>query len=86
MENNLFLWLFAALGYLLCGLLYSLCYLMAYKPKEGATALGLMVLGWPLYIVLELVLQLAFSFGSVAKTVHKKVKGSASAPAEEAKA
>lgn len=86
MESNLFLWLAVVLAYLLCGLLYSLCYLMAYKPKEGTTALGLMVLGWPIYIVLEIVLQIAFGFGTVAKFVNVKLKGSTHAGAESAEA
>ena len=81
--NEFFMWVFAVLGYLFCGLLYVLCYLIAYKPAKGSTALGLMLLGWPVYVVIEIILQLASGVGSVAKNVNNRLKGLTSG-AEEA--
>jgi hypothetical protein len=68
-----FIWFFAVLGYLLAGLLYSVCYLWAYTPQKQTTELGLMVVAWPAYIVLGIVLQIAHALGKCAKIVNAKL-------------
>ena len=65
--------IFVVLIYLLVGVFYALTYLIAYRPEKEATALGLTVLAWPVYIVIEIVLQIAYGIGSSVHYMNKKL-------------
>jgi len=64
--------LWFALVYLLTGQVFSLVYVLSFKRAEQRTAapwLGLMGIGWPLYLILDLVLTLAGGLGAHSKTL-----------------
>lgn len=60
--------------YFLSGLIYTLIHVWVYRPSEEEALLGLMVLGWPLYLVLDLVLTLARGFGIAAMRFNRRVQ------------
>ncbi len=62
---------FAALLYCLIGVLFLVAYIMAMKPQEKSTLLGLIMLFWPLVILVELTLAFAQQFGTVGTVVSK---------------
>ena len=59
--------------YLVGGQLFSLCYLINYKPDQRTAWLGLMGLFWPIALVLDIVLQIAGGFGLTSKIILKKI-------------
>ncbi len=59
--------------YLVGGQLFSLCYLINYKPDQRTAWLGLMGLFWPVALVLDIVLQIAGGFGLTSKIILKKI-------------
>jgi hypothetical protein len=72
--------------YLLCGQVFAVAYLLAFKPEERTTILGLMIIVWPLVIVFELVLALAKAFGDVARATYEQIAvRSAKKPPEKSK-
>jgi len=67
--------LWFGLVYLLTGQVFSLVYVLSFKRAEQRTTapwLGLMGIGWPLYIILDLVLTLAGGLGAHSKTLLSK--------------
>lgn len=62
--------------YLLCGLILSVAYIWNYRTDVGEARLGLLTLGWPVVLVLDLILSVAGQFGKVAKKLaFKAVQG-----------
>jgi hypothetical protein len=74
---TIYQWLWFGLIYLLTGQVFSLVYVMTLVPKSQKEAekkssapwLGLMGVGWPLYLALDLVLTLAGGLGAHSKTM-----------------
>lgn len=68
-------WLWFGLIYLLIGQVFSLVYVLSLvkapdsEKKKSAPWLGLMGLGWPIYLLLDLVLTLATGLGSHSKFI-----------------
>ena len=60
--------------YCLTGAIFLLCYVLAMQPEKQQTILGLIMLGWPLVIAIELTLALATQFGSVGVALSAKLK------------
>lgn len=67
---------FAVLFYVLIGVIYLACYISVMKPQPHDAQLGLTVLFWPVYIVLDVVLMLANQFGRAGKLVENRLKQS----------
>ena len=67
-------WLIVGGLYLVCGQLFSLAYILNYKPKDRTAMLGLMGLCWPVVLILDLVLQVAAGFGGITKAMVSKVE------------
>jgi len=72
-EMSFFQWALLVLLYLLCGLLYCFIYLLAIDRDEGNVMVGIMAMLWPLYIVLDIVLQVAASFGKSYRAISNRV-------------
>lgn len=72
-EMTFFQWALLILLYLLGGLLYCFIYLLAIDREEGNVWVGIMAALWPLYIVLDIVLQLAASFGKSYIAISNRV-------------
>ena len=73
MEMNFFQWTLLGLLYLLCGLLYCFIYLLAIDRDETNIWVGIMATMWPLYIVLDIVLQFVASFGKSYRAISNRV-------------
>lgn len=65
---------FAVLLYCLIGVLFLVAYILAMKPQEKTTLLGLIMLFWPLVILIEAVLALAHEFGKVGMVISNRIK------------
>ncbi len=61
--------------YLLAGQVFSLCYVLVYKPEPIRARLGLIGLFWVLVLIVDLLLAMAHSFGSLPVWVKNKVSG-----------
>ena len=64
--------LWFGLIYLLTGQVFSLVYVLSFKrdDKRGSAPwIGLMGIGWPLYLILDVVLTLAGGLGAHSKTL-----------------
>lgn len=70
---NFFQWALIILLYLFCGLLYSFIYMWVYNPEENEVWIGIMVFIWPLYLILDILLQMARGFGKNAKLISNKL-------------
>lgn len=73
MNMTFFQWALLIVLYLLGGQLFSLSYLINYKPDERSAWLGLMGLVWPFFLVMDVVLQIAGGFGLTSKIILKKI-------------
>ena len=70
---TLFEWALITLLYFVCSFLYSLTYIWVYGPSEEDVWLGIMALLWPLYLVLDVLLQIARGFGKSYKIISNKI-------------
>lgn len=61
---TIFQWLWFGLIYLLAGQVFSLVYMLQFRSEKRTAWLGLMGLGFPLYLVFDLVLTLAAGLGA----------------------
>jgi hypothetical protein len=67
-----------ALLYLLCGLVYSLVYSLNYEISQdgsrqrGDIWVGITVIGWPVYILVDLVLGIIVFLGRISRTLLTK--------------
>ena len=66
-------YLLYALLYFLVGSVYSLTYVLIFKPEGHQVSQGLQILFWPVFLVIELVLGLASQFGKVTSVLSKRV-------------
>lgn len=64
----------AVLLYCLIGVLFLVAYILAMKPQEKTTMLGLIMLFWPVIIALEFILAIAQQFGSIGKLFAERLK------------
>lgn len=76
MTEHFLIYLGIVIAYLLTGTLYALVYLIAYKPEKHTTALGLLVVFWWLYIIVEILLQIIYGIGTVALSINKRLSDS----------
>ena len=67
-------WIYLSLGYLATGHIYGLLYILVYRPSAPDSQVGLMVLAWPIFILVEVVLGIASQFGKVTKLVSERIK------------
>lgn len=65
--TEIMFWVAAALLYLLCGQIFSLCYMFAYRPDTGTAMLGVMGLFWIFILLFDLIMSVAGGFGKVTK-------------------
>ena len=72
-EMNFFQWALLGLLYALCGLMYCFIYLMVVDREEENIWIGIMATLWPLYIVLDILLQLVASFGKSYRAISNRV-------------
>jgi len=70
---TIYQWALLIILYLLGGQLFSLTYLINYKPDERSAWLGLMGLAWPLFLVIDVILQIAGGFGLTSKIILQKI-------------
>lgn len=67
-------WVSLSLGYLAIGHIYSLLYVLVYRPDGTDAQVGLMVLAWPIFIVSEVVLGIASQFGKVVALLSDRIR------------
>ncbi len=70
---TIYQWALLGMLYLLGGQIFSLCYLINYKPDERSAWLGLMGLAWPVFLVLDILFQIAGGFGLTSKIILQKI-------------
>ena len=66
---TIYQWLWFTLAYLACGNVFALTYLLKFRDERRSAWLGLMVLGWVVYLALDVVLTIAGGLGSFSKTL-----------------
>lgn len=67
-----FEWIQRGLLYVIAGMLYTLLYTLLFKPKASEAYLGLMILFWPFWIALEILLTFAKSIGTFQRTLTER--------------
>jgi uncharacterized membrane protein len=66
--------------YFLIGVLYLTAYVLVYRPEPADAQLGLTVLFWWVYVIVEIVASLAFQFGRFGSFTVKAMDRRAPAP------
>jgi len=61
------------LVYFLIGALYLLAYILVFKPQAKDAQLGLTMLFWWVYLIIEVVLSIAVNFGSFGRSTAAKL-------------
>lgn len=65
--------LLLTLLYFVAGLLFSLVYLVNFRPNERSPFVGLAGLFWPVFLLFDVILLFAGAFGNFSKYIHKRV-------------
>ena len=60
--------------YLLTGILFLLCYILALRPQTREVQLGLIALFWPLILLIDIVLALSTQFGAVGNKLAQRFR------------
>lgn len=63
-----------ALAYLLIGQIYTISYQIAFPAERERVWLGFMGLFWPLYLILDVVMQIAYGFGHFSKLTYARAE------------
>lgn len=61
------------IGYFLIGSSYLVAYILVYRPQPQDAQLGLTVLFWPIYVIVEVIVALAFQVGRFGKATAAKI-------------
>jgi hypothetical protein len=65
----------AVIGYFLIGALYLVAYILTFRPEPRDAQLGLTLLFWWAYMVIEIVVALAYYAGKFGKATAQKLEG-----------